>query len=390
ALTSKGDTEEQARDYGVIGCVEPGSNGRFYGHSAAILLNLTSALELALFNGRHRHTGEELISEETGDPDNFNSFDAFKAAFTTQTRWLIDQAISLNDFFGKVHQDFYPTPILSAFFEGPMEKGKDLIEGGAIINSSGATIIGLADVADSLSAIQKVVFDDGCLFADLLAALQGDFVGFESLRQRLMDPDKTPKYGNDDPVADANVRWLAELLDKEFGAKENYRGGRYRVGYWTMTSHAGFGRLMQALPNGRKGRENFTSGITPVSGVTPYLTKALNSVASLPASYLSSGVALNLKYTPESGNGDKMLDNFVASVEGYFDDNDGERDGGMEIQFNVITRDTFLEAIENPEEYPELLVRVSGYTAYFKDLNPQMQREILQRTEYLLSSGKMV
>ena len=390
ALTSKGETIEQARDYGVIGCVEPGSNGRFYGHSAAILLNLTSALELALFNGRHRHTGmEALISRETGDPTAFASFEEFKAAFEGQTRWLIEQATNLNSILGRVHQDFYPTPILSAFFEGPMEKGKDLIQGGATINSSGAAIIGLADVADSLSAIQRVVFEEKMPFAELLDALKKNFEGCEALQRRLMNPDKTPKYGNEDHVADANVSWIVELLDSAFGEKMNYRGGRYRVGYWTMTTHAGFGRLIQATPNGRKARENFTSGITPVSGVTPYLTKALNSVAKLPARCLSSGVALNLKYTPESGEEERMLDNFVASVEGYFDDADGERDGGMEIQFIIADHNTLANAVDHPEKYPELLVRVSGYTAYFKDLNPQMQKEIIDRTEYHLSTGKM-
>jgi len=391
ALTSKGETIEQARDYGVIGCVEPGSNGRFYGHSAAILLNLTSALELALFNGRHRHTGmEALISKETGDHTAFASFEEFKAAFEGQTRWLVEQATNLNNILGRTHQDFYPTPILSAFFEGPMDKGKDLIQGGALINSSGAAIIGLADVADSLSAIQKVVFEEKMPFADFLDALEKNFEGYDALQRRLMNPDKTPKYGNEHPLADANVSWIVELLDRAFGEKMNYRGGHYRVGYWTMTAHAGFGRLMQATPNGRKARENFTSGITPVSGMTPDLAKALNSVAGLPARCLSSGVALNMKYIPESGEEERMLDNFVASVEGYFDDADGERDGGMEIQFIIADHNTLANAVEHPEEYPELLVRVSGYTAYFKDLNPQMQKEIIDRTEYILSPGKMV
>ena len=392
ALTSKGETVEQARDYGVIGCVEPGSNGRFYGHSAAILLNLTSVLELTLYNGRHRHTGMDLIiSKETGDPTQFNVFEDFKKAFEEQTRWLVEQSTTLNNILGKIHQDFYPTPILSALFEGPMEKGKDVIQGGATINSSGAAIIGLADVSDSLSAIQKVVFEEKAItFADLFDALDKNFEDYEALRKRLMNPDKTPKYGNEDPIADGNTCWIIELLNLAFGERKNYRDGGYRVGYWTMTNHAGFGRLMGATPNGRKAHENFTSGFTPVSGVTPYLTKALNSVAKQPASCLSNGVALNLKYTPERGDMGKMLDNFVASVEGYFDDADGGRDGGMEIQFIITDHNTLVKAVDYPEKYPELLVRVSGYTAYFKDLNPQMQKEIIDRTEYLLSSGKAV
>lgn len=392
ALTKKGDSLEHARDYGIIGCVEPNSNGRHYGSTAAILLNLTSAIELALFNGRHRHTGMDLIiSKETGNPASFFTFDEFKKAFEEQTRFLINQSTTINNIFGRIHQDYYPTPILSALFEGPMDKGKDLIQGGAIINSSAAAIIGLADVADSLSAIQKIIFEEkSCSFEKLIDAVNKNFEGDEVMQKRLMNPEKTPKYGNDNKLADANVKWIVQMLDRTFGEKESYRGGKYRVGYWTMTNHAGFGRLMKALPSGRKDRENFTSGITPVSGVTPILTKSLNSVAKQPSEYLSNGVALNIKYTPEIGDMEKMLNNFVCYVKGYVNYGNGNGVGGMEIQFNVTTHKTFEDAVKHPENYPELLVRVSGYTAYFKDLNSQMQKEIIDRTEYILSTGKAV
>jgi formate C-acetyltransferase len=393
ALTLKDETIEQARDYGIVGCVEPCSNGRTYGHSASILVNLTSVLELALFNGRHRHTGMNTqIGEATGEAVNFEDFDEFKRAFARQVRWIAKKTTDLNNTFGRTHQRFHPTPILSALFEGPMEKGKDLIEGGATINSSGVTIIGLADVVDSLSVIEKIVFEDKEIaFEQLLKAMEKNFEGddFEPLQKRLMNPKKTPKYGNEDPVADANAAWLVDLLDKEFSEKQNYRGGNYRVGYWTMTTHAGYGRLTGALPSGRKAKENFTSGITPASGVTPCLTKALNSVADLSARSLSSGVALNLKFTPEVDK-KKMIDNFAAYVKGYFDGNKDQSDGGMEIQFNITKREDFEDAMKHPEKYPELLVRVSGYTAYFKDLNPFMQKEIIDRSEYLLSTGKIV
>jgi formate C-acetyltransferase len=393
ALSTNGETDEQARDYGIIGCVEPGSNGRTYGHSASILLNLTSILELTLFNGRHRHTGMDLmISEETGDPANFKDFNEFKNAFARQVRWVAEKTTNLNNTFGKTHQKFYPTPILSALFEGPMENGKDLIQGGATINSSGVTIIGFADVVDSLSAIEKVVFEEKrYTFDKFIEAVKKNFEGidYDTLQIRLMNPKKTPKYGNEDPVADANASWLVDLLNKEFSERKNYRGGKYRVGYWTMTTHAGYGRLIGALPSGRKKGENFTSGITPVSGVALLLPQALNSVADLTAKSIPSGMALNLKFTPEADK-KKMLDNFVAYVKGYFDDKNGKRDGGMEIQFNITKREDFEDAMKHPEKHPELLVRVSGYTAYFKDLNPFMQKEIIDRTEYLLSTGKIV
>jgi formate C-acetyltransferase len=390
ALTSKGEAPEQAMDYGIIGCVEPGSSGRSYGHPGAILFNLTSVLELTLYNGRHRHTGDELISKETGDPFTFRSFEDFKKAFEEQASWLVDQATKLNNLLGETHQDFYPTPILSAFFEGPMNNGKDVIQGGAVINSSGVAIIGLADVIDSLNAIQKLVYDERSIsFPKLLGALQGDFKGYESLHRRLINPDRTPKYGHADHIAEANAIWIIKMLDRLFNKRKNYREGRYRVGYWSMTNHAGFGFLTKALPSGRKAGENFASGITPVSGVTPCLLETLNSVAKLPVECLSNGIALNIKFTPfTSEQEDKMRDLFVNYVESYFDSSGEAGATGMEIQFNVTSHQQFAYAFENPDKYPELLVRVSGYTAYFKDLSPQMKKEIIDRTEYLLSTGE--
>jgi formate C-acetyltransferase len=385
ALMASGDTFEQASDYAVVGCVEPASNGRAYTASASILLNLLSILDLTLYNGRHRHTGlDQLVSIETGAPDDLKTF---KTAFRNQLKWIADHTTTLNNRLGQVHQDFYPTPVLSAFFKGPMEKRKDLIQGGAEVNASGVTIIGLADTADSLSAIEQVLFNEKqATLPQLLEALNDNFEGHEVLHQRLL---KAPKYGNEDPLAENNVKWLLETIRQAFSSIDNYRGGKYRVGYWTMTNHAGFGRLIKATPNGRKARENFSSGITPVSGMAPQLTAALNSAACFPATCITSGMALNLKYTPELDR-KTMLDNFTATTAAYFDDLNGSRQGGMEIQFNISDHDTFVDALKCPEKYPELLVRVSGYTAYFKDLNPRMQKEIIDRNEYNLSSGTAV
>jgi pyruvate formate-lyase/glycerol dehydratase family glycyl radical enzyme len=408
ALEAQHDKPENARDYGIVGCVEPCSNGRHYGHSGAVLLNLASALELAMYNGRHRRIGighdQPPISFETGTPADLDTFDKFRDAFGKQLDWIIDRATTLNHHFGRTHQQFYPTPILSALFKGPMESGKDVIEGGAEINSSGAAIIGLADVADSLSAVEKVVYTDKRIaLPDLLAALEQNFSengeyfdridnmkkSYKALHKLLSNPAKTPKFGNEDAQADANVTWIVNRLSDVLTAKENYRNGTYRVGYWTMTIHAGFGKLTGALPNGRKAHENFSSGITPVSMVTPSLTKALNSVAGLPARSISSGMAFNLKFVPNDGDEPTMIKTFADTVEAYFAEDDDEKDGGVEIQFNIITRDRFIKAVYDPTKHDDFLVRVSGYTAYFKDLNPTMQKEIIDRTEYLLSKKEM-
>ncbi len=381
ALIHQGNTLEEARDYGAVGCVEPASNGRAYTASASILLNLPAVLELTLYNGRHRHTGlNRLISKETGPLSGLRTFGEFKNAFMEQLEWMADLTTNFNNELGETHQRIYPTPILSSLFEGPMENGKDLIEGGARINAHGVAIIGLADVADSLNAIEKVIYEDPeTSFPELIAAMESDFEENKPLRERLK---ASPKYGDDADASKANAVWLVESLHNRFQEKRGYRAPKYRVGYWSMTNHAGFGRLTGALPSGRKAGENFASGVTPVSGASPVLTSTLNSVAALPSKCVTNGMAFNIKYTPGE-NEDVMLDHFKASVKAFF----GEPDetGGMEIQFNIMDHDKFKDAVKHPERHSKLLVRVSGYTAYFVDLNPRMQKEIIDRTEYDIS-----
>lgn len=396
ALTAAGGHSlEQARDYGLIGCVEPGANGAFFGHTGALLVNLTAALEMALFDGCHPHTGYDPSERQgvpTGDVSTFTTFEAFRQAVKRQTEWLLEQAIRLNEALGRTHQSHYPTPILSALFKGPMHRGRDVVEGGADLNASGVAIIGLADVADSLSAVERVVYEGPkrVPFGELRDALRDGFAHQQDLQTRLSNPALTPKFGTGSPVADANARWLVETIHALVSGRQNYRGGRYRAGYWTMTNHAGLGQFVGALPSGRLPRRNLSSGITPVSRQTTSLPAALGSVASLPAGCLGNGVALNLKFLPNEGDRAKMIDTLVAYVKGYFDGRD--RDGGMEIQFNVTDHQKFVDVANDPEnpEYADLLVRVSGYTAYFKDLAPRMKAEVIDRTEYILSSGAAI
>lgn len=421
-LMAKGDSEEWARDYGIVGCVEPVSAGRHFCHTASIFLNLAAALELTIYNGKHRHTGvgpsDPLVTFSNGEPEGFTSFEEFWDSFRKQTHALIERAVRLNNNLGKIHQDYFSTPILSTLFEGPMENGKDVLEGGAAINSSGATIIAFADTVDSLYAIRKWVFEEQRIsFAQLRDALDSNFGGVDycdssfaatnqlaALCELLNNPAQTPKYGNrsgldnrafvpdNDPSPDRNLaRRTVNLLDKAFGEKRNYRGGFYRVGYWTMTMHAGFGRLTRALPNGRRDGQSFSSGITPVSRVTPDLGDVLAAATALPAAALSSGVALNMKFVPPPDPGDQAFREKLADVvDTYFGKGTGA-DGGVEIQFNITKRDDFIEFRDHPERCDEPpLVRVSGYTAYFTDLNRKMQDEIICRTDYELATGNMV
>jgi len=383
-LMSQGVTQEQARDYGVVGCVEPTSAGRTYGHTGCILLNLPAALEMALMGGKHRLTEDDQIGPQTRPAEEMVSFAEFKETLETQLGWLIDLSVTLNNFFGRTHQQIHPTPMLSAMMEGCMEKGLDVIQGGATYNSSGATIIGLAETVDSVTALEELVFiKKKTSIKEMIQAIKANWKGYEKLQLRAKNSSE--KFGTDSKLAAVNARWLMDFIHQKFQSRENYRGGRYTAGYWSMTNHAGFGRLTGAVPSGRKQGESFASGITPVSGASGVLTPCLNFVAGLDHRKITNGQALNLKYTP----GDKatMLPLFAHTIKAYFG-NGGLQTGGLQIQFNIISRQTLIDAVYHPQkpEYQDLLVRVSGYTAYFKDLNPQMQEEIINRSEYDLGT----
>ncbi|MEQ8160734.1 MAG: pyruvate formate lyase family protein, partial [Smithellaceae bacterium] len=349
-LENQGITTQHARDFGIIGCVEMGVPGKTYDASSAIMFNLVSSLELTLYNGKRPITGDEVMSIETGDPASFKTFDEFREAFQEQVRWMLGKAIELNEALGLSHQEMLPTPLLSAFFDGPLEKGKDLIFGGARYNASGTTHIGFADTVDSLNAVEKAVFvDKKCTFAELLQALRADFAGYEKLHAYLVN--KTPKFGTDDPIAVKNSQNLIRFLYDFYQSHTNYRGGKYKPAYWTMTNHAGQGKLSGALPNGRKANKVFASGITPASQAAQELTTCLRVVGGLDGLCIPMGEALNLKF-PEVNIPDDIK-RFAQTVEAYF------RSGGLHVQFNIMSYEMLLDAKKNPEKYPELLVRVS-------------------------------
>ena len=380
-LENQGIATKDARDYAIIGCVELSASGRSYDASSSIMLNLVSALELALYNGTRPITGDEQIGPATGTAESHATFEQFWVAFKAQLRWLIGEAVQLNEMMGRTHQGYLPTLLLSALFEGPMEKGKDLIFGGARYNSSGATHIGFADTVDSLNAIEKAVFiDRRCTFPELLAAMKRDFEGDTALHAYLVH--RTPKYGTEDPIAIKNSHNLLQFLYQTYQGYTNYRGGRYRPAYWTMTNHAGQGKLSGALPNGRRAYRIFASGITPVSQAAGELAPCLNTVGGIDPLHIPGGEAFNLKYSAIKDKDD--LQKFSQAIEAYF------RTGGLHIQFNIMSYEMLIDAKAHPENYSELLVRVSGYSAYFKDLNDAMKDEIITRTAYDLKTGRSV
>lgn len=380
-LKNQGVSDKDARDYAVIGCVELASAGKSYDASSSIILNLTACFEMALYNGKRYITGDEQFGPKTGEPSEMKSFREFLDAFKTQTAWLIKQAIDLNEKMAQIHQEMLPTPLLSALFEGPMEKGKDLIFGGARYNSSGATHVGFADVTDSLNAIKKAVFEDKyCTFDELIKAVRGNFENQDKLLAYLKT--KPLKYGTEEESKNGLSREIIKFLYDTYQSYTNYRGGKYRPAYWTMTNHSGQGKITHALPNGRKANQPFASGITPVSEAAGNLTECFKSVAALNSLNIPGGEALNIKFTSINNKNDAArLGEFV---EAYF------LSGGQQVQFNIMSHEMLRDAKANPEKYPDLLVRVSGYSAYFNDLNDSMKDELITRTEYDIYNGRMV
>ena len=375
SLTSHGIDPEDARDYGIVGCVETASAYRTMGMTGAIMFNLATVLELALFGGKHPLSGLR-IGPDTGSLRTFDRYEDFHRAFEVQLEFLAGLAAEGNARFAEAHAELHPTPLLSTLIRGTMESGRDVTRGGASINSSGIGIIGFADVVDSLAALREQVFGERRAIesGELEDAIEADFEGFEKVRAILLN--KTGKYGTDDPAVDELAAGLVEIIGSIFRKHQSPRGGRYQVGYWSVTFHTGLGAKTSALPNGRRKGAALASGATPVSGAAVKgPTASFASTRRLPARFIANCIANNHKISRNMLGKPGRLDIFRRLVDGYFNG------GGMQVQFTVQDRETLIDAQRNPEKHRDLLVRVSGYTAYFCDLNRGMQDEIIARTE---------
>lgn len=378
ALAAHGVEVRDARDYGVIGCVETASAGKTMSMTGAILLNLASVMELAINGGVHRASGLR-IGPTTPRLDACATYEDFMLAFQTQLEALVALAVDCNHRFAHAHALLHPTPLLSSLVEGTLAAARDVTLGGAKYNSSGVGVVGLADVVDSLSALKHAVFSDVPTVSPRLLsrALADDFETHQKTQALLSS--KVPKYGTDDPAADEIAADLVELMESTFARHTNYRGGAYHVGYWSMTLHAGAFALAGSLPNGRRSGEPLASGATPVSGACRKgPTASVSSTAKLPARCMPNCIANNHKLSRTFLDGPRKLELLKNLIDGYIES------GGMQIQFVIQDAQTLRDAQSRPDMYRDLLVRVSGYNAYFCDLTPQMQDEIIGRTEDLL------
>ena len=374
ALTANGFPLEDARDFCATGCVEPTLAGRHMGHTNCMLVNTVAPLEMVLHDGVHPLLGSR-VGPDPGPLGAHRSFDSLLHSYLEQLAWVLDQAVEYNDLLGKTHQRLHPTPLLSAFIRGPETSCKDVLDGGALFNSSGVALVALPDVIDSLVALEFVVFEQKfCDLSTLRRALDEDFVGHEVLHARILR--QVPKFGQDRPAVNRLADELLAFIHRHLTGKTNYRGGAYLPGYWSMSNHVAFGRLSGALPSGRKRGKAFTPGITPSPMAGGDFLDNIRGVARLDPRLLPNNVAFNVKIVPDEGVGHAAsVDLLTAYAGAYFEL------GGMQLQFNVVSTETLRRAMEEPDAYRWLIVRISGYNAYFVDLNRDLQMELIERYE---------
>ncbi len=372
---------EDARDYMIIGCVEPAIQSCHVGDINMARLNLPMCLEMALFNG-HSLYFQQRIGPETGDPTTFTHIDQLIDAFCRQVAFVTEQMMVSIHAAHIAHREEHPDPLMSAVMDDCLERGLDKTRGGGRYSHSGINSIALADVGDSLAAIDRLVFKEHAVtMAELLQALRDDFQGHELLYKTIMN--RVPKYGNDVDEVDRFTRIAGEIYGNELHKYPHPIDPRawFQAGLESLGSHTktALGRFVGAMPNGRRAWEGFSNSISPRDGQERNgPTAVMRSASKLDYRCLDGGVSLNQKFTPSVLAGPEGTRNLSSLVNAYF------AMGGQHVQFNVVDRATLLDAQENPSRYPGLMVRVSGYSAHFVHLSREMQDEIINRTEYAL------
>ncbi len=422
SIMARGLTLEDARDYCIIGCVEPQKAGKTDGWHDAAFFNMCRPMELVFSGGMDKGV---MIGVDTGDVTKMTSFEEFFNAYKAQQSYMIKLLVNACNAIDAAHATRMPLPFQSCMVDDCIGRGKSLQEGGAIYNFTGPQGFGIANNTDGLLAVKKLVFDEKQVtMSEMKAALAANFgygitgkaaerITAEIAEQlaaqnieitedvirtiyhevttadsldaqqkaryreikRLID-ETCPKYGNDIYEADMLAREVANSYTKEVEKYTNFRGGKYQAGLYPVSANVPLGGQTGATPDGRLAFTPIADGIGPASGRdVKGPTATANSVAKLEQDVASNGTLLNQKFHPSALKGMTGLTKFVALIRSYFDQK------GMHMQFNVITRETLLDAQENPEKYKTLVVRVAGYSALFTTLSRSLQEDIINRTE---------
>ncbi|MDM7995515.1 MAG: pyruvate formate lyase family protein [Acidobacteriota bacterium] len=386
ALMARGLPLESARNYCLIGCVEPQGCGDEWacpgGNGTESFFNLLNAFLLGINNGYNPFpTPDGKPARQTGLPTGYlyemETFDEVLNAVQKQIEYFVNWHISLVNTWEFVASEHMQLPLLSATIDGCMESGRDVMKGGAKYNSTGNAGIAIGNIADSLAVVKYMVYDKKRITArELYDAIMSNWEGKEDLRQQILN--EAPRYGNDNEYADQFARWASDIYGNAVNAATGPRG-RYAAGLYPVTAHVLFGMSTAASPDGRKAGEPLADGISPVQQMDKCgPTATLKSVSAIDQKKFSNGTLLNMRFHPTALRNETGKAKLIALIRTYF------ALGGMETQFNIVSGETLRKAQEKPEDYRDLVVRIAGFSAYFVELYKASQDDIIKRTELTL------
>ena len=389
AFIALGVEPADAYDYAAIGCIETAVGGKWgYRCTGMSFINFARVMLAALEGGRDATSGEVFLAQnEALSAGNFRHFDDVTAAWDRQIRYYTRKSIEIEYVVDTMLEENVPDILCSALVDDCIERAKSIKQGGAKYDWVSGLQVGIANLGNSLAAVKKLVFEQGLIGQQqLAAALAADFDGLshEQLRQRLIN--SAPKYGNDDESVDALLVRAYQTYIDELKQYRNPRygrgpiGGKYYAGTSSISANVPFGAATMATPDGRKAHTPLAEGASPASG-TDHLgpTAVINSVGKLPVGAILGGVLLNQKLNPSTLENDGDRHKLMALLRTFF-----EVHKGWHIQYNIVSRETLLAAKQHPDQYRDLVVRVAGYSAFFTALSPDAQDDIIARTEHTL------
>ncbi len=373
ALMKLGFTLEQARDWCLLGCTEPIVPGISDYQSMLGFFNTIKVFEIALYGGKDPVTGKQ-VGPETGDVRTFTSIEQLKEAYLAQLAYFIKRFVYKFNRVVSVHAYTMPTLIASAFTQGCIEKGKLLQDKGADYRWDAMAITGLANIADSFAAIDECVFNKHYLtMSELMDLLETDFAGKEDMRQMLIQ--RAPKYGNDIPAADKYAKFAAESADAEIKKYRDGRDGSFVSVCATQSYNVQLGKNITATPDGRHAFTPLADNASPMIGCdTCGPTAVVKSLDSIDQGAFQAGMLLNQRFDPQIVKGEKGIDILETVLKAHFSMK------GSHMQINVVDNETLRDAQKHPEKYRNMLVRVAGYSAFFVDLEENIQENIIERT----------
>jgi formate C-acetyltransferase len=378
-LLDDGIPLELARQYMPVGCVEPTIPGYMHGWHDCGYVNLAYIIQLALNDGR-TFDDETQVGPQTGHLRDMASMDEVMESVRGQFEYWIDIVCDTTNKIDLANQSFKHLPYLSLLYHDCIEQGKDIVLGGARYNRSGPQGCGLGTCADILSTVQQMVFDEKLISGeDLIRACKQNWTGYRQV-YAYVNSDRVHHYGNDDDYADDYAVYISHLFSTLMKQHPTARGGFFIPGVYSISINVALGGEMKASPDGRVDWEPISDclgavhtygGSHDVSGPTAIA----RSVAKIDQAEITNGVILNWKFSPNTVSGETGRDNMINLIDGYF------CLGGKQSQFNVITKETMLDAQKRPQDYRDLLVRVAGYSTYFTEMSPVLQDDLINRTE---------